>query len=178
MKKYSEFFTSVYDESKPVGYLGRGSHYSILRAILWNPNPKFHDFAVIWDEDHDERVIWVIEQLYVNRLLEPVVAIGERKGGITVLTRSDVSDEYEEAVFRISESVPSDSFNSHVETFSEATNMIINDSIGRVRAYLSGIDALWRLGTQDPWFSTVPFGATSSGDPVSSMSLEEAMNSV
>ena len=78
MRTYSPFFQTLYDEQAPVGHLGRGTHYSVLRAAVFHdelgeilpenrykgPHAKFHDFAVIWDEDHDKRVIEVIEQIY------------------------------------------------------------------------------------------------------------------
>lgn len=62
------FFHTLHDEPGRVGSLGRGTHYSVLRAVIWEPEPRFHDFAVIWDEDHDTRIIGVLEQLYVRRL--------------------------------------------------------------------------------------------------------------
>src|SRR5260370_21913517 len=89
---YSAFFQTLHDEAKPVGKIGRGTHYSILRAQVWQderlkPLKKgmLADFAVIWDEDHDERVIEVIEWLYFEGLLSPIRFIGERKGSLTVL---------------------------------------------------------------------------------------------
>lgn len=145
--KYSDLLSTVYDEVGPVGYLGRGTHYSVLRAVVWSPAPQFHDFAVVWDEDHDTRIIWVAEQLYVKRLLNPVVAVGERKGGITVLTRTQQRPDFATEVEAIAQGVPSDCFTSEVEPFAQAT-MIINDDEERVRAYLAGIDALWQLGTK------------------------------
>jgi hypothetical protein len=157
VQKYSDLLSTLYDEVGPVGTLGRGSHYSVLRAVVWNPAPQFHDFAVVWDEDHDTRVIWVIEQLYVKQLLSSVVAVGERKGGITVLTRTQQRPEFATQVSSIAEGVPSDCFSSEVELFAEATGMIINDSIARVRAYLAGIDALWQLGAKPLSFATEPF---------------------
>ena len=57
MTKYSHFFQTIYDEKKPVGYLGRGTHYSVLRAIVFQApilqvmnHALFHDFAIIWDD--------------------------------------------------------------------------------------------------------------------------------
>src|SRR4051812_20247485 len=71
MQKYSEFFQTLHDEQAPVGYLGRGTHYSILRAVVFSDSlakplfdARFLDFAVIWDEDHDARIIEPIQKLY------------------------------------------------------------------------------------------------------------------
>ena len=66
MKQYSPFFSTLHDEDGPVGHLGGGTHYSVLRAVLWEPEPAFHDFAVVWDEDHDLRVVWVLEQMLTH----------------------------------------------------------------------------------------------------------------
>lgn len=91
MMSYSPFFQTLHDEIQPVGRLGRGTHYSVLRVPIWqdewlNPMPQalFLDFAIIWDEDHDERVIEVVEALYLSGLLAPVRFIGERKGSLSV----------------------------------------------------------------------------------------------
>ena len=62
MRKYSDFFKTLHDEQAPTGTLGRGTHYSILRAVAFGDSEgkmlgsaRFADFAVIWDEDHDDR---------------------------------------------------------------------------------------------------------------------------
>lgn len=75
--------------------MGRGTHCSVFRVPEWfdvigRPVDKAlqHDFAVLWDEDHDKRIIPVIERLYVNGLLFPVQFIGERKGVITAILAS------------------------------------------------------------------------------------------
>ena len=158
MELHSHFFSTLYDETGPVGDLGRGTHYSVLRCVQWPANgPCFRDVAVIWDEDHDLRVIWVLEQLVVNRLLEGVLAIGERKGSITVLTEDLPSAAYVRAVSDIAGFVPSDSFSCYVERFALASGMIINANEGRVRAYLNGIHALWGLGVKPCTFAVEPF---------------------
>lgn len=155
-RNYSDFFSTLYDEAGPVGQLGRGTHYSVLRSVVWLPMPRFHDIAVIWDEDHDTRVIWVLEQLYVRNMLPQAVAIGERKGEITVLTREMPVPGYSQQLEAIATCVPSDSFTSSVEGLAEATG-IISGSEARIRAYLAGIDALWELGLKDVTFTTAPF---------------------
>ena len=35
MRKYSDFFKTLHDEQAPTGNLGRGTHYSILRAVVF-----------------------------------------------------------------------------------------------------------------------------------------------
>ncbi len=156
LPKYSDFFSTVHDEPRPVGHLGRGTHYSILRAVVWEPEPRFHDFAVIWDEDHDTRVIWVAEQLLVSRLLGDVAFIGERKGGITVLTRHRPPKDFEAKIERIAENAPSDSFTSAVDCLPRTAH-IVSDDDARVEAYLAGIDALWKLGPKPLTISIEPY---------------------
>src|SRR6185312_7861892 len=94
---YSPLFHTLYDEQDPVGKLGRGTHYSILSAVQWVdkrkkllPIPCLQRFAVLWDEDHDERVIGVIERAYMRGIFAPVLCIGEKKACVTVV----VDDEF------------------------------------------------------------------------------------
>ena len=89
---YSHLLSCIYDEPEPIGHIGRGAHYSVFRCaesrdVSWSPvSPaQVHDFAVIWDEDHDTRVIAVAEALYAEGVLAPVQFIGERKGNLTVI---------------------------------------------------------------------------------------------
>lgn len=77
---------------KALRYLGRGTHYSVLRAVVFHdpmgrslPEGQFTDFAVIWDEDHDVRVTEPIEKIYREGLLPSFVMFGERKGLFTAI---------------------------------------------------------------------------------------------
>lgn len=149
MHRYSHLFSTLHDERGPIGHLGRGTHYSVLRAVIWDkeePTPHYHDFAVIWDEDHDERVIWTIEQLYVRRMLPEVLAIGERKGHVTVLTEERVPASFSNTLVEITAQNDGDPFTSEVGRFPDEPGSIISDRDDRVRAYLRGIHALWQLG--------------------------------
>jgi hypothetical protein len=87
MQTYSAFFQTLHDETGPTGYLGRGTHYSVLRAVVFHdpkgsplPEGQFADFAVIWDEDHDVRVIKPIEEIYRRGLLSGFLMFGEQRG--------------------------------------------------------------------------------------------------
>jgi hypothetical protein len=92
MQKYSDFFQTLHDETGPTGYLGAGTHYSVLRAVVFH-DPRgqplrealFTDFAVIWDKDHDVRVIDPIQQFYGRGLLSSFVMFGESKGVFTAI---------------------------------------------------------------------------------------------
>jgi hypothetical protein len=92
MRSYSHFFQTLHDEQEPVGYLGRGTHCSILRAVVFHdeygaplPSGAFLDFSIIWDEDHDTRVIEAIERIYLSAALPSFMIIGERKATLTAI---------------------------------------------------------------------------------------------
>jgi hypothetical protein len=98
MQRYSDFFKTLHDETNPTGYLGRGTHCSILRAVVFHdpvgkplPEGQFADFAVIWDEDHDVRVMEPIEEIYRRGLLSSFLMFGERKGSFTAVLSNKVS---------------------------------------------------------------------------------------
>jgi hypothetical protein len=98
MQKYSDFYKTLHDETSPTGYLGRGTHYSVLRAVVFHdqmgksaPEGQFADFAVIWDEDHDTRVMEPIEEIYRRGLLSSFLAFGERKGFFTAVLSTKLS---------------------------------------------------------------------------------------
>lgn len=168
---YSPFFTCLYDEQKPVGYLGRGTHYSVLRTAEWFDvdrsrldEAQVHDFAVIWDEDHDERVINVIERIYMAGLLPPVQFIGEKKGMLTVILAArfylgqskGALERYETKINEISQKQDCDSWPAELGSFHRqcddpphtSPGGIISDSEDRVITYLQNIDSLWALGTK------------------------------
>lgn len=120
---------------------------------------------MIWDEDHDTRVIEVIEEIYMAGLLSPVQFIGERKDTLTVIVAakfyygsSDLSlDEYTKQLNDISANRPNrDHWPTEVGMFdrspgivhqTEVLNLIAADE-HRVITYLLNIDSLWSLGTK------------------------------
>lgn len=169
---YSSLFSTIYDENIPVGNLGRGTHYSVLRCTEWfdvirSPlqEAQIHDFAVIWDEDHDTRVISVIEKLYIAGLLSPVQFIGERKGLLTLIVASrfyyhgkeDIINSYKKQVNDVSTNIEFDSWPSDVGSFDRVPmgehlcilGGIIAAEEHRVLTYLKNIDSLWMLGTKE-----------------------------
>lgn len=167
---YSTLISCIYDQPEPVGYLGRGTHYSIFRSVEWRDVirqplviPQVHDFAVIWDEDHDTRVIPVIEKIYMKSLLSPVQFIGERKGTLTVLVAAKFHfgidhnslRAYKAALQEEANEVNGDYWNVELGMFdrSEVDHQtevegIINDRDFKVKTYLRSIDFLWNLGTR------------------------------
>jgi hypothetical protein len=158
--KYSPFFEVLHDERGPVGELGRGTHYSVLRVPAWQDSnfepvrdARLLDFAVIWDEDHDERVIEVVEDMYFQGLLAPVRFIGERKGSLSVLVERAVLESWKErewcrycdCVSAIAQSLE-DPWTVKVDAIYDPDHRIIQASFEDVSIYLKNIDLLWRLG--------------------------------
>ena len=159
---YSPFIQTLHDETQPVGHLGRGTHYSVLRVPIWqdqwlNPLPvgSLLDFAVIWDEDHDERVIQAIEDLYFCGLLAPVRFVGERKGSLLVLIDEKTVQawdhsklkSYREAVSDVGQNLE-DPWPTTVATVSSSKHSIIHASNEDVTLYLRNIHMLWFLGAK------------------------------
>lgn len=188
---YSTLFSCLHDEPDTYGNLGRGTHYSILRSVEWldvvrTPlaTPQVHDFAVIWDEDHDTRVIDVIEQIYMAGLLSPVQFIGERKGLLTVIVAAKFyyahDERYIDDYIRQLNDISTgpnhgDSWPAEVGFFdrnpgsphqTDLVGLIAADA-HRVETYARNIDSLWTLGTKpfkprvylDPPLSSTPFPA-------------------
>lgn len=172
MKNSLQYSTCLYNEEEPIGTLGRGSHYSVFRVAEWKNvvlEPlnvaETHDFAVIWDEDHDERIFPIIERLYMSGLLSPVQFIGERKGTLTIIAAARLWgnnlkkwDEWRREVSAVGVDVDGDYWNVEIGMFDRATvngmtvqtdiRNIINDSDEKVITYLRNIDNLWKLGTK------------------------------
>ncbi|MFV8622352.1 hypothetical protein, partial [Ralstonia pseudosolanacearum] len=111
------------------------------------------DFAVIWDEDHDDRVIDAIMMLYVAGLLSPIRYIGERKGVLSVLLAPDVVrdwepkrlDQYRDDINDICQCME-DPWSAHVDSADGREHSIIHASPENVALYLKNIDMLWQLG--------------------------------
>lgn len=89
LRQYSPFFDTIADEdpSHSLLKIGRGHHFSVLQV----KNTR-HRFIVIWDEDHDERVISAIEGFLLDQTIvkfKDVIAFGERKGNLSIITTLD-----------------------------------------------------------------------------------------
>jgi len=170
---YSSLFACLHDEPAPVGHLGCGTHYSVFRSVEWLDVvraplrlPQIHDFAVIWDEDHDTRVMEVLEDIYMAGLLSPIQFIGERKGTLTVIVAAKfyyadtqaTLDEYIRKLNDISAKTSNrDSWPTELGMFdrspgsphqTDVQDLIMADE-HRVITYLRNIDSLWSLGTKD-----------------------------
>lgn len=166
MQKNLSLFQTLYHEASPSGSLGKGTHYSVLRALVWH-NPlgtplkkaKYHDFVVIWDEDHDERIVKVIEKIYLKGILPNFLIFGERKGIFSavvnnisiVITDATHQDTLEKKLLPITNDVGGDVWNLEIINNTKSHNItsLISDDVHRVSAYLDNIDILWGLGLKD-----------------------------
>lgn len=177
VRQYSNLFTCLYDEPAPIGALGRGTHYSVFRSVEWLdvtrcqlPIPQIHDFAVIWDEDHDERVIEAVERIYMSGLLSPVQFIGERKGCLTAVVAARFyfigSEAETEAYRRAIEAIVQgldDPWPAEIGSFDRSPGSphqtfpegLIQDNDHRVSVYMANIDSLWELGNK-PYLPAAP----------------------
>jgi hypothetical protein len=159
MRTYSPFFQTLHDESSPVGDLGRGTHYSVLRCLCWHDEcqkplkqAKHHDIAIIWDEDHDERVIELLEQLHASGLLSSIAILGERKGTANVVMLDATAKalgatgvaKLLKSIEDIAQALP-DPWSAHVGTLT-APDCIIDDKDEKIAIYLQNLNMLWKLG--------------------------------
>ena len=160
MKDYFDFFATLYDESAPVTNLGRGTHHSIFRSTTWFnydltklDEAAYHDFSIIWDEDHDERILQPIESLYRKNLLAPVLFAGERKGGFSLILDSRFPkkkiESYEKQVQEVTDSVHGDHWPSNVSLMDFSDFVIIQNEPERAELYLRNIISLWSLGVKE-----------------------------
>ena len=173
--KYSPHLHCIYDEPTPTGHIGRGTHYSVVQALSWRSEKgelrqqaSVQNVAIIWDEDHDERIIPCVEALLMAGLLHAVSMIGERKGGVTVVFNSmsaarlsdDQKRAYREEVTRvIGEVVDAEHGDSWAITFGEMTDVpslakdgyeifhqyLIQDDVHKVETYIRNINYLWDI---------------------------------
>ena len=165
MKRYSDYFKTLHDETQSTGHLGRGTHYSVVRSLTWQDQnlsflekPHNHNLAIIWDEDHDERVFELIELIYLNGLLSPAIIVGERKGSFTLIIKENslgkISNDkylqnYVKKIENLAESLE-DPWSIDICIFNINTDRyIINDEEEKVSLYLKNINMLWNLGISD-----------------------------
>lgn len=170
--QYSPYFGTLYDEQSYHGNLGRGTHYSVLQCAEFNdvdltpvPVAHIHKFSVVWDEDHDTRVIDYAERLYMKGLFAPVQFIGERKGGVSIILASRFQfarydghlEEYLTSISTLAEDIRGDHFIVEIGFYDRSQFGVIpngnycgmiNDRQEKEEYYLRSIDALWELGTK------------------------------
>ena len=171
--RYSNYFSCLYDEQHPVNNFGQGAHYSVMRALEWldvcrDPltHAQVHDFAVIWDKDHDTRIIRVLERILVAGLLSPVRFIGERGAVLTVIVAPQFRLHANETGFKnyLGElqdicrrvdgeefwAVSAGMFDSSPNWTPEQAGLgeLIEADVCSTLAYLRGIDTVWQIGAK------------------------------
>ena len=148
--------------------------YSVFRAIdardvdqRPTPLPRIHDFAIIWDDDHDTRIIPVIEEMLMAGLLPGVQFLGEHKGSLTIILAArtywniDV-EAYAKRVEALT-AAAGDYWNVKVGMYDHGKGNLrhghqcdFQELIGlsdeEEHAFLFTIDTMWRLGTKE-WTS-------------------------
>lgn len=165
MNYNSPLFHTCYNETHPIGRFGYGTHYSVLSAVQWMDKykkqlqlPCIQNFAIIWDEDHDERIIDVIERAYMSTMLAPLLFIGERKASLTAivnnefreLTQNDQTSyirAWQDICNKVYEnSRHSDSWVFELRTMDDPELKIIAEPRDKVVTYLQNIKNLWNIG--------------------------------
>lgn len=86
MKKYSNYFRTIAETKNE--YEG----YTIFNALIWQNSKlefdgvaKNYNFAVIWDDDFDCRIMALIETFYIKGFLPSVIMFEEHKGSVTAV---------------------------------------------------------------------------------------------
>ena len=157
---YSPFFQILHDGAHAADQSSGDTHYSVLRVPIWHDewlNPLLQasllDFAIIWDEDHDVRVVDAIEEIYFAGLLGPVRFMGERSGRLTVLLAPrtieawtpETLEGFAAAVSRISQAL-AEPWASTVDDMFGREHSIMEGEPEELDAYLDDIQLFWQLG--------------------------------
>jgi len=116
------------------------------------------DFAIIWDADHDTRVIKAVEAIYRAGWLSSILMIGERKGTLHAVVCGNTQEDWrQEGFLRLLEgyldivaqtTVERDPWLSSLRTLANPDRKIIDDEDDKVRLYLANLKMLWRLGVR------------------------------
>ncbi|KRE90823.1 hypothetical protein ASG87_01420 [Frateuria sp. Soil773] len=177
LQTYSSFFQCLFDQPDRPGDRFYGA-FSVFRAIdsrdvEQRPThlPHIHDFAVIWDDDHDTRIIAVIEEMLMAGLLPGVQFIGEHKGSLTVILAArtywkiDV-EAYTKRVEALTGAV-GDFWNVRLGMYDHGKGNLrighqcdFQEILGldgeAEHAFLYTIDSMWNLGTKEWTCADVP----------------------
>lgn len=91
MRQYSPLFQTIVEWEEQFSIL-RCIHFA-RRMDYTTPIPMWQDFVLLWDADHDTRIINLLERLYLANQLWGIVGIGETKGiALVYHTREGVVD--------------------------------------------------------------------------------------
>jgi hypothetical protein len=165
---YSTLFHCLYDEQYPK--TRRFPHYSIFRAIdsrdvrqQPTARPRVHDFAVIWDDDHDTRIIPVLEEMLMAGVLPGIQFIGEHKGTLTIILAAATYYDtdltfFTDKVEKLSAAAGDrwqvevgmfDRTEGNLKVMHQCDFQSIVGGYDADHAFLFTIDSMWSLGTKE-----------------------------
>jgi hypothetical protein len=163
--KYSTILACLFDQAGPAIVNGGNPSYSIFRVTQARDQigqrvdrMTVHDLAIIWDDDHDERVVYALERLHLAGLLWPVVFASENRGTLTMFIQGGLSlpSNFEEEVREACSAAVKD--NWHVTfpiynrpspfNFNPGLDVVPGASLNAI-SYLCAIDAQWKLGLRE-----------------------------
>lgn len=165
--EYSTLFRCLYDEQRAGPNLH--FHYSVFRAvdcrdIERKPTalPYVHDFAVIWDDDHDTRIIRVLEEMLMAGILPGVQFIGEHKGELTIILAARTywlidTESFADRLGKLSGLAAGDFWQPEIGMYDRSGLQTwhqcdFKNLLGLPKeeemAYLFSIDSRWTLGTK------------------------------
>lgn len=170
----TDYLHRVHCEDFPVGNLGQGTFYSVMRSVEWfdeslqptTPPAKVHDFAMIWQRRINHQLVQIVETLYVKGLLPPVQFIGTYDNRVSLLISPKLNAEtdsvevhhYVEKITKICRQLMDKHTTVTIGTFDRTPAWpkhpselagIIPAGAERVSTYLKNIDNLWLLGFKD-----------------------------
>lgn len=156
LPKYSDFFQTVYDEQYNVGALE--AHYSILSLPLFiapEAPIKLQRIAVVWDRDHDDRIIALLEAAFFADLIAPcVLYVLEHKGFVAVIVNEDYDEAERDRKTRIWQKIcdnviTDDKFSVKVMLEEEYLLDLKKNLQESFRNYFQYIDDAWTLGPNE-----------------------------
>lgn len=115
---------------------------------------ELFDFALLWDEDHNERIWPIVERIWTAGLLAPIRYMGERKASVVVILDEKMDfgdggiDAHTQPLERCIEADEGDSWHVMTEVGLRPDTAMINSKPELVLDYLKSIAAPWRLGSR------------------------------
>jgi len=151
------FFQKLYDET-PTHHVYEDGHYSVYRAVIYvGRSYCHHTFAVLWDADHDERILELIAEVMRRGFLHNYVLFGEHKGHVTAFMKPetvDWPDPPNTLLESIAQDMPDDAWSATEYCLSQSLGLTWARDRG-IDAYLRNIEERWPLGFKviAPWRS-------------------------
>jgi hypothetical protein len=182
--QYSSLFHCLYDEQCDGPNLA--FHYSVFRALDCRDVdqnstalPYVHDFAVIWDDDHDTRIIHLLEEMLMAGILPGVQFIGEHKGELNVILAARTywkidAKAFADRLHTLSGLSAGDYWNAEIGMYDRSPHSLrtghqcdfknlLGLSAEEEHAYLFSIDSRWKLGTKRWKAADAPENPTPAG---------------